>query len=215
MTLKFCLFFFKNNSQTGKLGFDFKAAPNYRDSETATFFMCIVMYAKLCVSLLICLWQHVLIDIPIERHRKFSNFFNQFRKMKLSNEQCARVLGQLEARATAAHVTRVFGVNERTVQRLRQKFATYGTVADLPRSGRPRVTSLRQDRHIQLTHLRNRFAASNDTARNTPGPNRPRISARTVRRRLKALGLRCRRPYHEIKITQNHRRLRRQWPLRH
>ena len=131
--------------------------------------------------------------------------------MELSNEQRARVLGQLEAGATAAHVARVFGVNERTVRRLRQKFATYGTVADPPRSGRPRVTTMRQDRHIQLTHLRNRFAAPNDTARNTLGRNSPRISARTVRRRLKAVALRCRRPYHGPKLTQNHRRLRRQW----
>ena len=113
--------------------------------------------------------------------------------MKLSNDQRARVLSQLEAGATAAHVARVFGVNERTFRRLRQKFATYGIVADLPRSGRPRITTLRQDRHIQLTHLRNRFAAPNDTARNTPGRNRPRISARTVWRRLNAVGLRCHR----------------------
>ena len=130
--------------------------------------------------------------------------------MKLSNEQSARVLGQLEAGTTGAHVARVFGVNERTVRRLRQKFATYRTVADPPHSGRPRVKTLSQDRHIQLTHLRNRFAAPNDTARDTPGRNRPRISARTVRRRLKAVGLHCRRLYHRSKLTQNHRRLRRQ-----
>ena len=135
--------------------------------------------------------------------------------MKLSSEQHARVLGQLEAWATAAHVARVLGVNERTVRRLRQRFATYGTVVDPPRSGRPRVTTLRQDRHIQLTHLRNRFAAPNDAARKTPGRDRPRISARTVQRRLKAVGLRCRRPYHGPKLTQNRRHLRRQWALRH
>ena len=69
----------------------------------------------------------------------------------------------------------------------------HGTVADLPRSRRPRVTTLRHDRHNQLTHLRNRFADPNDTARNTPGRNRPRIGARTVRRRFKVVGLRCRR----------------------
>jgi transposase len=135
--------------------------------------------------------------------------------MKLSNEQRARAIGQLEAGATAAHVASHFGVNEKTIRRLRVKFATHGTVADLPRSGRPRETTLRQDRHIQLTHLRNRFAAPNDTARNTPGRNRPRISARTIRRRLKAVGIRCRRPYRGARLTPNHRRLRVAWALRH
>lgn len=48
--------------------------------------------------------------------------------MKFSNEQRARVIGQLETGATAAHVARQFGVNEKTVWRLRQKFATHGTV---------------------------------------------------------------------------------------
>ena len=95
----------------------------------------------------------------------------------------------------------------RTVRRLYQKFTTYGTVADLPHSGRPGVTTLLQNRHIQLTHLHNHFAAANATARNTSGRNRPRISSRTVRQRLKAVGLRCRFPYDGLKLTQNHRRL--------
>ena len=135
--------------------------------------------------------------------------------MKLSNEQRARAISQLEAGATAVHVARQFGVNEKTIRRLRSKFATRGTVADLPRSGRPRETTLHQDRHIQLTHLRNRFAAPNDTARNTSGRIRPRISARTVRRRLKAVGLRCRRPYHGARFTRDHRHQRVAWALRH
>lgn len=135
--------------------------------------------------------------------------------MKLTNEQRARAIGQLEGGATAVNVARYFGVHEKTIRRLRAKFLTHGSVADLPRSGRPRETTERQDRHIHLTHLRNRFATPLDTARNTPGRNRPRISSRTVRRRLKAVGLRCRRPYHGAKLTRNHRRLRVAWALRH
>ena len=52
-----------------------------------------------------------------------------------------RAIGQLEGGATAAHVARHFGVNEKTIRRLRTKFATHGVVADLPRSGRPRETT--------------------------------------------------------------------------
>ena len=135
--------------------------------------------------------------------------------MKLSNEQRARVIGQLEARATAAHVARQFGVNEKTIRRLRTKLALHDTVADLPRSVRSRETTLRRDRHIQLTRLRNRFASPNVMARNTLGRKRPRISARKVRRRLRAFGLRCRRPYLGAILTPNNRRQRVAWVLRH
>ena len=76
----------------------------------------------------------------------------------------------------------------------------HGGVADIARSGPPRETTLRPDRHIHLTRLRNCCAVRNDTARNTAGRNRPRISTRAV-------GLRCRRPYIGAVLTSNHRRL--------
>ncbi|WAR28675.1 hypothetical protein MAR_014379 [Mya arenaria] len=86
--------------------------------------------------------------------------------MKLSNERRARAIGQLEAGATAAHVGRNFGNSQ--------------------------GTSPWQISHVPDGH---RFAAPNDTARNTPARNPPHISARTVWQRLKAVELRCRRPY--------------------
>ena len=73
--------------------------------------------------------------------------------------------------------------------------------------------TLRQDRHIHLTHLHYRFATPNDTARNTPGHDRPCISARTVHRCLKAVWLRCRRPYHGARLTPNHRHILVAWVL--
>lgn len=51
--------------------------------------------------------------------------------------------------------------------------------------------------------------------RNTPGRNRTRINARTVRRRLKAVGIRCRRPCRGASLTRDHRRRRVAWALRH
>jgi hypothetical protein len=52
--------------------------------------------------------------------------------------------------------------------------------SDRPRSGRPRVTTLRQDRHIRFIHLRNRFVTAVHTARLTPGRTNVRISDQTV-----------------------------------
>jgi len=88
-------------------------------------------------------------------------------------------------------------------------------VHDHPRPGQPRVTTVRQDRAIRLSHLRNRFLNATVTARNTAGRNRPRISARTVRRRLLDAGLRCRRPYHGARLTAVHRRNRLHWVAAH
>jgi hypothetical protein len=60
-----------------------------------------------------------------------------------------------------------------------------GTTSDRRRSGRPRETTLRQNIHITLNHLRNRFVTTVDTARRIPGIRNKRISDQIVRNRLR------------------------------
>ena len=67
-----------------------------------------------------------------------------------------------------------------------------GVVADRPRTGHPSVTSRREDRHIGLRHLRNRFETAASTSRHL---FRCRVSQSTIRNRLRTAGLRARRPY--------------------
>lgn len=126
-----------------------------------------------------------------------------------------RAIGMLQAgrsqRAVAAH----FGVHEATISRLRHRLIQTGSVADRQRPGQPRVTTLRQDRYIRLTHLRDRFRSSARTARETRGRRRRRVSATTVRRRLKDAGIRCRRPYVGARLTRQHRRNRLNWATAH
>ena len=81
-------------------------------------------------------------------------------------------------------------------------------LADRPRSGRPRVTSRRQDTTIRLAHLRNRHLTAIETALNTVGTHNRQISPKTVGSRLREIGLRARRPYVGLPLTQA-RRLRR------
>lgn len=135
--------------------------------------------------------------------------------MKLTMEQCLRALGRLEAREPAARVARVFNVHEHTIRRLRNRHVQTGSVADRQRSGRPRGTSRRQDRQIVLTHLRDRFTVPANTARNTIGLGGCRISADTVRRRLRVSGIQCRRSYIGAKLTPNHRARRLNWARNH
>jgi hypothetical protein len=54
-----------------------------------------------------------------------------------------------------------------------------GSTPDRVRSGRPRVTTPAQDRHIRLRHLRDRFTTATSTAAAIPGQRR--ISDQTVR----------------------------------
>ena len=58
-------------------------------------------------------------------------------------------------------------------------------MSDRQRQGRQRVTSRQQDRHIFLSHLRDRLRTSVQTAQKTVGINNQRISASTVKRRLR------------------------------
>ena len=54
-------------------------------------------------------------------------------------------------------IAQQFGVHESTISRLVQCLRATGRLTDRPRSGRSRVTTQRQDRHIRLVHLRNRL----------------------------------------------------------
>ena len=79
-----------------------------------------------------------------------------------------------------------------------------GSTEDLPRSGRPRVTTPAQDRYILNQHLRNRFLTA--TASVTPGTHNPRIFAQTVQNHLAENNFRARRPYVGTVLTDRHRR---------
>lgn len=61
------------------------------------------------------------------------------------------------------------------------------------------------------THLRNRFQTATVTTANTSGTQNNRISAQTVRNRLRIGGLRGRRPYVGSVLTRRHRVSRVNW----
>ncbi|XP_062599508.1 uncharacterized protein LOC134261040 [Saccostrea cucullata] len=111
---------------------------------------------------------------------------------RLSENQRNIAVGMLQAGMAQNIVAGHFGVHRNTIQSLWRRFHQSGNTRDRPRSERPRVTSRRQDNHIRLVHLRNRFQTASLTARSIPGL-RP-ISPRTVRNRLRERNIRPRRP---------------------
>jgi hypothetical protein len=100
-----------------------------------------------------------------------------------------------------------------------RKHTQTNNVKDLPRSGRPRVTSDRDDRTLQRLVGRMPFAAS-PVPKQHWLPNR-RLSTRTVRNRLKSVGLKSRKVIKRLLVVDRHRRshlawclARRDWNLR-
>ena len=83
------------------------------------------------------------------------------------------------------------GYHYTVVSRLVRKHTQTNKVKDLPRSGRPRVTSDRDDRALQRLVRRMPFATSPILKQHWL-PNR-RLSTRTVRNRLKSAGPKSRR----------------------
>ena len=128
-----------------------------------------------------------------------------------------RGVGQLRCwcRVRGNSVANHFGVNVSTIERLVRRLRETGHLADRPRSGRPRVTSRRQDRTIRLAHLRNRHLTATETALNTVGTHNRQISPKTVGSWLLEIGLRARRPYVGLPLTQARRLRRMAWLTAH
>ena len=119
----------------------------------------------------------------------------------------------IESGTSQREVAHRLNVHRNTIWNLWQRHQQTRHVRDRPRSGRPRVTTPRQDNWIRTTHLRNRFQPATITARTIPGLRR--LSAQTIRRRLRHFGIVPRRPARRPILTVQHRRLRLQWAQQH
>ena len=127
------------------------------------------------------------------------NFFSIM--VRLTDVQRGRAIALLMQGQRQQQVTNHFGVNVSTIERLVRRLRETGHLADRPRSGRPRLTSRRQDRTIRLAHLRNRHLTATETALNTVGTHNRQIPPKTVGSRLREIGLRARRPYCGLPLT--------------
>ncbi|GFW00658.1 transposable element Tcb1 transposase [Trichonephila clavipes] len=75
----------------------------------------------------------------------------------------------------------------------------------------PQCTTSREDRQIVRTVETDRSVTSRTVAQHIESVTHHSVSARTIRRRLQQSGMSARRPLFGLPLTQNHRRLRRQW----
>ena len=75
---------------------------------------------------------------------------------RLSEVERGRCIALVMQCTLQNQVANQFGVRPSTIFRLLQRLHATGRVADRPQSGRPRVTTRRQDKAMRLSHLRNR-----------------------------------------------------------
>ena len=123
----------------------------------------------------------------------------------LQAAQREQAIGRLIAGDNPQTIAAAFNVHFTTVYHLQQRFAARGVTDDRPRSGRPWVTTPRQDRQIFRNHQRDRFLTASETAKRTIGRHQAPISSDTVRRRLRARDLRNCRPAQVPVLTRRHR----------
>ena len=119
----------------------------------------------------------------------------------ISFEQRERAIGMLTAGKSARDVTRHFQLHQSTISRPLNRFQQTGNVADRPRSGRPRKSTLREDHFLTTSFRRNRFLSSRKLGRLLRNATGTRVCNRTVRNRLHAARLKECRPYVCIPLT--------------
>ena len=132
-------------------------------------------------------------------------------RRRISKAQGWQIIGMHTTRMSFKAIGRHMGYHYDVASRLVRKHTHTNNVKDLPRSGRPRVISDRDDRALQRLASRMPFAAS-PVLKQHWLINR-RLSTRTARNRLKSAGLKSRKAIKRPLLADRHRRTRLAWCL--
>ncbi|GFW71572.1 transposable element Tcb1 transposase [Trichonephila clavipes] len=103
------------------------------------------------------------------------------------------------------------GRNEANVMRICDSWMQEGTMDRRGRSHPPQCITSREDREIVRMAVMDRSVTSRTIEYDIESVTHHSVSARTIQRSLQQSGLSTRCPLLGLPLTQNHRRLRRQW----
>ena len=107
------------------------------------------------------------------------------------------------------------GVPQGTVSKILKRYQETGQFVQRRRSGRPRISTPREDRVLTRMCLANRFLSATMLRSISMRTIRRRCSIRTVRGRLLAARLRAHRLCRRPALTRRHRQTRRRWAEAH
>ncbi|GFT96609.1 transposable element Tcb1 transposase [Trichonephila clavipes] len=126
-----------------------------------------------------------------------------------------RIIGRLECGRTQLEEYEELGIAQSVISRLWQRFQDDGNVSRCYSTGRPRVTTLNEDRYLAVTAKRNRRSTASDLSPQLSSATGTTVSRQTVYRRLRHIGLYARRPVRCVPLTATHCHLRLTWSREH
>ena len=126
-----------------------------------------------------------------------------------------RIFAYAETGMTQADIAERVGVTRETVSRILKRNRETGSLDPGKSTGRPRVSTQRDDRVLGRLSLQDRYKSCDRLrAEWTQGTN-IQASTRTVNRRLVAMGFRARRCVYKPRLTNRHKRDRFAWARQH
>ncbi len=111
----------------------------------------------------------------------------------------------------STRAARELNVHFSTISHLQRRFREFGSTSN----HRPCVSTPAQNLHIQHLHLQDRLRPVTRTAAATIGLHNQRISAQTVRNRLREAHLHARHPHRGLELTAVHHRNWLEWANAH
>lgn len=136
-------------------------------------------------------------------------------RRKLGEADRGRALAWIQEGVPLREIGTRLGVTHSVIQRLRTRFLTTGLTTEAPRSGRPRITTRRQDRMVVLNARRHPFINSTQLRADLRAAANLNVSNQTIRNRLHEANIHSRRPAVGPILTQAHRRARTAWCRTH
>ena len=136
-------------------------------------------------------------------------------KSQLSDVEKGMIRAWNEEGVSNREIARRLGVCEGTIRYNLRKQRETGSMDPLPKSGRRRATTAREDRHLVQTCRRNRFLCAPELAMDLARTSGVEVHRSTVSRRLAEAGLHGRVARHKPRLTPLHKQRRLVWARQH
>lgn len=134
---------------------------------------------------------------------------------QLSNAVCHGVVALRNSGLKQVAIARQLGITQGEVSKILKRNAQRGTPTPIPRPGRPRKTTRRDDRQLMRLVRNGRTKSANVLRAEWQQLTNVPVSRRLVNQRLVRAGYRARRPVRKPMLTRHHRQRRLQWARDH